>query len=435
MPSGDTPLSEMGSVEKGGMPDTAAQPPAVHKDPAPDGGLRAWLVVLGVWCSLFVSFGWLNSIGTFQEYYQHELLSGYSPGTVSWIPSLTVFFIMGMGPIIGQLYDRFGPRYLMLGGTFLHVFGLMMASISKQYYQLLLSQGICSDLGASAVFQCSLNALHGWFSKRRGAAFGIAGTGSSVGGVVFPIMTSRLIRRAGFGWAMRTCAFLILALLVVANLTVAARHPPRPRDGPSGHGAALAKPFREFNFVLVVLGLFLFTFGMITPVNYIAAQAVSAGVDATVVEYLVAILNAGSLFGRLMSGFLGDKIGRYNIFVVVCYVTGILNLALWIPASTTGAFAAYAALFGFFSGAYVSLLAVLVVQISPLEEAGFRTGVAFFLAGVAGLVTGPICGSILGNTGGWTGIKIFAGVFCLAGTTSVLLARLRITGWQVAKVF
>lgn len=60
---------------------------------------------------------------------------------------------MGMGPIIGKLYDNYGPRWLILVGTFMHVFGIMMASISTDYYQILLSQGVCSAIGVSAIFQ------------------------------------------------------------------------------------------------------------------------------------------------------------------------------------------------------------------------------------------------------------------------------------------
>ena len=39
------------------------------------------------------------------------------------------------GPIIGKLYDNYGPRYLLLVGTFLEVFGLMMTSLATEYYQ------------------------------------------------------------------------------------------------------------------------------------------------------------------------------------------------------------------------------------------------------------------------------------------------------------
>lgn len=57
------------------------------------------------------------------------------------------------GPFVGALYDRYGPRWLILGGSLMHVFGIMMASLGKEYYQILLAQGLCSALGVSAVFQ------------------------------------------------------------------------------------------------------------------------------------------------------------------------------------------------------------------------------------------------------------------------------------------
>lgn len=102
-------------------------------------------------------------MGIFQDYYQHELLPSYSASTIAWIPSLQIFFIMGSGPIVGKLHDRYGPRYLLLGGTVLHVFGLMMASVSREYYQILLSQGVCSAIGASALFQPGISSSW-WYS-------------------------------------------------------------------------------------------------------------------------------------------------------------------------------------------------------------------------------------------------------------------------------
>lgn len=45
------------------------------------------------------------------------------------------------GPLAGALFDRYGPRWILLVGSFLHVFGLFMTSISSKYYQYLLSQG------------------------------------------------------------------------------------------------------------------------------------------------------------------------------------------------------------------------------------------------------------------------------------------------------
>jgi hypothetical protein len=53
------------------------------------------------------------------------------------------------GTFAGKVFDDYGPRYLLVAGTFFHVFGLMMISISKTYYQILLNQAICSAIGAS----------------------------------------------------------------------------------------------------------------------------------------------------------------------------------------------------------------------------------------------------------------------------------------------
>lgn len=142
-----------------------------------------------------------------------------------------------------------------------------------------------------------------------------------------------------------------------------------------------------------------------------------------------------SLFGRMTSGIASDKIGKFNAFILSCYATGIFTLALWIPGNTNGSIIAFAALFGFTSGAYVSLIAALVAQISPPQEIGFRTGLVFLVCSLPGLTAGPIAGAIIAHTGGWLGLKIFAGIFALAGTTFIVGAKAAHVGFRPTAVF
>ena len=129
----------------------------------------------------------------------------------------------------------------------------MMASLSTEYYQFLLSQGVCSAIGVAAVFQPSLSCIVGWFdNERRGVAYGLLSTGSSLGGVIFPIMLNRLIQSVGYAWAMRAAAFLILGLLILAILTVKSRHPPSKRVVTK---AQMLKPFKETGFLFVLGGM------------------------------------------------------------------------------------------------------------------------------------------------------------------------------------
>ena len=173
------------------------------------------------------------------------------------------------GPFAGKIFDSYGPRYLLLVGSFFHVFGLMMTSISDKYYQIFLAQGVCSSLGSGMVFYAAMGSVGTWFFKNRAAAFGVMASGSSLGGVIYPIMISKLIPQIGFAWTMRAAAFLILGMLIIANLTVKSRLAPKPRPLVL---MEFIRPLREPAFGLLCLASFLFFFGMFLPFNYVIVQ-------------------------------------------------------------------------------------------------------------------------------------------------------------------
>jgi MFS family permease len=286
---------QINDIEKGQLrttePSEKADGPPVPLGPGPppDGGIKAWMVVLGGFCGLFVSFGWINCIGVFQTYYESHQLSNMSTSTVTWITSLETFVMFFAAPIFGTLFDSYGPRWILFGGTLLHVFGLMMASLSTEYYQFILAQGICSPLGASAIFNACVNSVSTWFGKRRAFALGIMASGSSLGGVIFPIMVTHLIPEVGFPWAMRICAFLILFMLGISNLTLKSRLPPSKRPVSLVN---FVRPLKEIKFVLTVAGSFCFFWGMFLPFTFVITQAQRYGMSQNLSQYLIPILNA-----------------------------------------------------------------------------------------------------------------------------------------------
>jgi MFS family permease len=75
-------------------------------------------------------------------------------------------------------------------------------------------------------FQTCMLCINTWFLRKRGLAMGIMVSGSSLGGVIFPIMLDRLFGSVGFGWGVRAAGFLIFGLLVIANFLVKSRLPP-----------------------------------------------------------------------------------------------------------------------------------------------------------------------------------------------------------------
>jgi MFS family permease len=93
-----------------------------------------------------------------------------------------------------------------------------------------------------------------FFRAKRAIAGGLTSAGSSLGGVILPLMVQHLIPQIGFGWTMRTCAFLILAFLTFALLTVRSNLEHKPT--PFGL-MQYVRPLRETNFAILTGASFL----------------------------------------------------------------------------------------------------------------------------------------------------------------------------------
>ncbi|KNG80731.1 monocarboxylate permease [Aspergillus nomiae NRRL 13137] len=431
--------SKTGDPEKSGA--TTQSAPAKAPGAPPDGGFKAWMVVLGAFCGLFVSFGWINC----------EYIVGFVPLDVVWaLSSIWIMLTAGFagigvfldyykthqlqdlptstGPIVGVFFDNFGPRWILIAGTFFHVFGLMMVSISKEYYQFILAQGVCSPIGTSAIFHGCLTSVSTWFGRRRALALGVTTCGSSVGGVIFPIMVARLIPIVGFGWTMRICGFLGLGLLIIANITVQSRlqhqrKPFRPLD--------FVRPLRELPFLLTTAGTFFVYWGLFLPFAFIPTQAERYGMSAYLASYLIPILNAASILGRLVPPYLADLFGRFNLMILTSLFSVIIVLALWLPSRSNAPAIVFTSLYGFSSGAAVSLAPALVAQISDIREIGVRSGTYFCIVSFAALTGMPIAGALLPDPlhGSYLKLEIFCGVVMFGGVLFYLWARGRISGW------
>ncbi|KAK7689098.1 hypothetical protein QCA50_007789 [Cerrena zonata] len=90
----------------------------------PDGGLQAWLCVLGGWLVTFCTFGYAQSFGVYEDLY---VLAGAStPSNVAWIGSFQLFMVFAMGLPAGKLFDAGYFHHIQIAGALLFVFSLFM---------------------------------------------------------------------------------------------------------------------------------------------------------------------------------------------------------------------------------------------------------------------------------------------------------------------
>lgn len=235
----------------------SAKPSINNIKSVPNGGLTAWLQVLASFFLFFNSWGIVNTFGTYQTYYETGLLASESPSAISWIGSIQAFLLMLVGAVTGPIYDAGYVHTLLLTGSFLVVFGQMMLSLATTYWQVMLSQAICIGLGCGCLFVPGVAILSTYFSTKLATSMGLAAAGSSLGGVIYPIVFYRLQPTIGFGWATRVIGFIALFGLIITNATFKVRVLPAGRRKFVDLSA-----FTELPYVLFVLGSFLGFMGL-----------------------------------------------------------------------------------------------------------------------------------------------------------------------------
>ena len=112
--------------------------------------------------------------------------------------------------------------------------------------------------------------------------------------------------------------------------------------------------------------------------------------------------------GRIVSGILGDKFGAITIIAPLNLLCAIMTF-VWPFATTKGGLIAIGIIYGFCSGAYVSLFVVPLLMMGDMHDAGRRTGIGMTGITLGALAGPPISGAIANATGGFEAVGYYAG--------------------------
>lgn len=130
-------------------------------------------------------------------------------------------------PFLGPMLDRYGARWLMLGGAILYGTCLALVSTVTEIWQLYLYMGVLVPLGG-AFFGGVVPAVvvANWFVLRRGRAIALVTMGTSFGTMVTPLAVSAMIE--AWGWRQAWVALGLISVLLVMPAVVFVRR--RPED-------------------------------------------------------------------------------------------------------------------------------------------------------------------------------------------------------------
>ncbi|KAJ4370762.1 hypothetical protein N0V83_005284 [Neocucurbitaria cava] len=307
--------------------------------PAPDGGTTAWIQVLCTHLTIFTTFGFFTSFGVYQTYYVNTL--GIAPSTISWIGSIQVFLLFGIGTFTGRATDAGLFRPVYIAGAVFQIVGVFTMAESTKLWQLFLTQGVCLGIANGLQFCPSMALVSTYFVKKRAFALGITALGSCTGGVVFPIIVQQCLPRFGFPWTIRIIGFIMVVLNIVTIVLYRTRLPPR-KTGPLVDWES----FKEAPFALYCAGMFFAFWGLYFAFFYIGSYArnVLGATYQQSINLLLVQVCMGFVF-RLLPTYYADKIGGLNVLIPFAFISGIMMFG-WIGIHSIGALYAFAVIYG-----------------------------------------------------------------------------------------
>jgi MFS family permease len=388
-------------------------------------------IVVGIaFLVMVVSWGPYNVFGVFFNPLLTEF--GWTSAMTSGAFSLSMILSAALGVVTGGLNDRFGPRLVVtLSGIFLGLGYLLMSQISTLWH-LYLFYGVIIGIGVSGTWVPLLSSVARWFVKRRNLMTGIVVAGVGIGGLVAPLVISRLILTYGwrFSYAMQGIIILIVIILGAQffkrDPTQKGRLAYGENEGKQQESTSEAKAFNfkeavyTTQFWLVSIAFFCYGYCVWSVMIHIVPHVIKLGISAVTAANILASIGGISVLGNFVLGSIGDRIGNKQIFIIGFILMSAVLFWLTLAREVWMLYLS-AAVFGFALGGIATSESPLIARLFGLSSHGLLFGVVGFSHVVGGAVGSVVTGYIFDLTHSYQMAFLVCAAF---GVVSLILVAL-----------
>ncbi|MFC1870984.1 MFS transporter [Chloroflexota bacterium] len=356
---------------------------------------------------------------------------GWSYAQISLAASIRGFEGGLLAPIMGIMVDRWGPRRLLFCGSILIFAGfVLMSRVSSlaMFYGVFALIAIGRSTTTNTV---TMTAVGNWFRRKIGITTGIVASGVGLGGFLVPVVTG-LIDSLQWRNAMLIVGFGMLVTVLPLSLLV--RHKPEPYgyrpDGDESRtveiqrfeisiestdvSVSAVQALRTKAFWEMALASLLFMFVTSALMVHVMPYFSSLGIARSVSSLVVLSLPVTSIFGRLGSGWLSDRLNRGHIFTVSFALMSVsLFLFEYMTPARIWLVAPFIITYGFGWGVFattrISLLREYFGRGSLGKIFGFASGI-MMIGSIAGA---PLVGWVFDTWGSYQGAWLGSGAIVI----------------------
>ena len=337
---------------------------------------------------------------------------------------LVFSFVMILG---GRCQDRFGPKWTAVLGGVLVAAGLGISSQSSDYLVWVLGFGVLAGIGIGFGYSAATPPALKWFpASMTGKVAGVVVAGFGLAPLYIAPLTDLLLKKGGVGFA--TLFYSLFFLISVCGLAMLLKNPEEK-------ALVAGKNSPDLQVSVHPLGLFVRKdFYLLWMIYFIASGAglmVISSINGMAKKSMgemaflaVVVLALGNASGRVVAGFVSDKIGRKVTLLGVTILQAICML-LAVPVTETLSFpillVLLATAIGFHYGANLCLFPVFAKDLYGLKNFGVNYGILFTAWGAGGFVLSRLQQMLKASSGNFRSSFLVAAAFLVVGALLTLL--------------
>jgi MFS family permease len=404
-----------------------------------------WYIVAASFIILFFNSGARYAFGVMFKPIIGEF--GWSRGTVSLVFFVNMVVFALALTIVGKVYDRFGPKWVIIVSTLLISAGFILTSFIHSVGQFFFSYGVLAAAGVAGTAVPLMATLTSkWFDKWRGLTISLAISGNSIGQFALVPLFSLFAVSAGWRASYLYIGIImlfvniLLAVFVIKgdphhlglkpfgmkekpDMVAKAAGPGGPSQDIPDYTLKQALGTRSYWLFLVIM--FICGGGDYFATTHLIPMATDYGISPITAGNMLGWYGLCSLAGILVAGPAADSIGN-KIPIVLTFVLRVLLFLLVIRYKTVLSLYAFALLFGFTHLITAPLTPMLVSKLYGVTHLGILTGVVntiHFLG--AGFWT-YMAGVVFDKTGSYqTAFFFLMGAASIAALCAIFMAEKR----------
>lgn len=348
--------------------------------------MQAVTVGIGVYSFPFFIVPWMRDFGALRS-------------TLMLAASSLAIATAILSPVCGYLLDRFSSRGLVLLGAGAYTLGLLAIAVAQSPVVIIAAFFLALSFGvllAGTLMATSLVTRH--FVEGRGTALGISALGTSLGGLLFPPLVTRLIESYGWRTMFIVLAGLVIVLVIVPALVILEQRGKTIRQtGLQGHGESGLRLMRSPNVIKLGVAYVAPVLLFLAVLHNLGALAADLSISQQHAAWIASTTSVIMMISKLVCGILCDRISHQSLYLAMLLIVAV-GLSVASVASSYTVLLLGVSTLGVAAGGGLPIISSVAAARFGTESFGRVMGVVFAMAALSGI--GSLVAGAIRDTGG-----------------------------------